>query len=77
MASIYERFGRLQEKYEAEIEAHHATIRLIQRLQSCEIALEQVVIGHNADGTVSWHVMPKPEKTPAGGPATLDASQAA
>lgn len=57
--SIYERFGRLQEKYESEYEQHLQTIDVLGKLKRGEIDLSQIEVTDT-----SWIVVPKPEKPP-------------
>lgn len=53
-ATIHERFGRLQERFDAESEAHLETIDLLIRLKMGVVTLDEIVVTPN-----SWKIVPK------------------
>lgn len=56
--TIYEQCGRLLEKFENELAAHLSTLDMVRRLKAGEVSLDQLTIGKNADGLMTWAIVP-------------------
>lgn len=53
--NIYEQYGRLQEQYANEIEAHQKTVGVLRALKNGDLLLESLTVG-TEDNT--WRIDP-------------------
>lgn len=53
---LYERLGRLQEKYDNEVEQHINTIAVLRALKQGELTLDQVYVDPAAN---AWSITPR------------------